>query len=121
MGYKEKERVQVKLEFLRMLSRLELAPAKTALIYVFFETYLQLNGQEEFMMQEEIAKLPADEAEKVFRLPNSYYEKGIKHGIEQGIEQLISRMLKNGLTVEDIARFTNISAKKIEEISKHSY
>ncbi|MFK4997067.1 hypothetical protein ACI2OX_04225 [Bacillus sp. N9] len=37
MGYKEDERVQVKMEFLRTLSRLELNPAKTELIYGFLK------------------------------------------------------------------------------------
>src|SRR5690625_4612176 len=36
MGYEEKERVQVKKEFLRMITRMELDPAKERLIYGFF-------------------------------------------------------------------------------------
>lgn len=35
MGYTEEERVQVKLEFLRMLKRMELNPAKTHYYMVF--------------------------------------------------------------------------------------
>ncbi|WP_068676403.1 PD-(D/E)XK nuclease family transposase [Oceanobacillus sp. Castelsardo] len=37
MGYTEEERVQVKMEFLRMVSRMELNPAKMALIYGFLK------------------------------------------------------------------------------------
>lgn len=40
MGYTKEERVQVKLEFIRMLVRLELDPARTELLFGFFETYL---------------------------------------------------------------------------------
>ena len=40
MGYTKEERVQVKLEFVRMLVRLELDPARTELLFGFFETYL---------------------------------------------------------------------------------
>ncbi|HLR52987.1 MAG TPA: hypothetical protein VK072_08965 [Candidatus Avamphibacillus sp.] len=36
MGYDEKERVQMKKEFLRMITRMELDPAKERLIYGFF-------------------------------------------------------------------------------------
>lgn len=43
MGYQEEERVQVKIEFLRMISRMELNPAKRDLIFGFFESYLSLN------------------------------------------------------------------------------
>jgi len=42
MGCEEKEWVQVKKEFLRMIIRMELDPAKERLIYGFFETYLKL-------------------------------------------------------------------------------
>src|SRR5699024_3208450 len=67
MGYTEKERIQVKLEFLRMISRMTLDPAKTALLYGFFETYLKLNKEEEEEMREKISELPEEEAERVFR------------------------------------------------------
>ena len=63
MNYTEKERIQVKLEFLRMVSRMELDPAKMELIYGFFETYLKLNEKEEKQMHEEINKLPREEAD----------------------------------------------------------
>ncbi|WP_404452243.1 Rpn family recombination-promoting nuclease/putative transposase [Virgibacillus necropolis] len=47
MGYTEKERVQVKKEFLQMLVKMEMNPAKTSLINGFFESYLRLNKWEE--------------------------------------------------------------------------
>ena len=37
----------MKLEFLRLLNQMELNPAKTKLLYGFFETYLTLNEEEE--------------------------------------------------------------------------
>lgn len=39
--------VQVKLEFLRMLVRMELGPARMTILTGFFETYLKLNEEEE--------------------------------------------------------------------------
>ncbi|MFK4997068.1 hypothetical protein ACI2OX_04230 [Bacillus sp. N9] len=49
-------------------------------------------------MSQEIEKLPAEEANRILKLPNSYFEKGMKRGIErgieQGIEQMVCRMLK---------------------------
>ncbi|MBW3496552.1 hypothetical protein I6L50_32000 (plasmid) [Bacillus sp. FDAARGOS_1420] len=47
-------------------------------------------------------------------------EEGIQEGIEQGIEQgkvqLIRGMHKNGMDIEDIAKFTNMDALKIRRI-----
>jgi len=45
-------------------------------------------------MGEEIAKLPREEANRVLRLPNSYYEKGKK----EGIEKVIYNMFEKGIT-----------------------
>ena len=84
MGYKKEERVQVKKEFLRMITRMELDPAKQRLLYGFFETYLHLTKEEEEQLMDEINKLP--EAEKIFEIPIFYEEKGKEIGKELGIE-----------------------------------
>ncbi|KYD05537.1 hypothetical protein B4102_3261 [Heyndrickxia sporothermodurans] len=102
---------------------MELNPAKMELIYGFFETYLQLNEEEENQMQEKITKLP-EEAKLKLKLPNSYYEKGIergfekgiKKGIARGIEKIVTEMLKNGLSAKYISELTNISEEKVKEI-----
>ncbi|MEQ6378296.1 transposase, partial [Bacillaceae bacterium S4-13-56] len=47
MGYNESEKVEVKKEFFRILIRLELDQARASLITWFFETYLQLNDEQE--------------------------------------------------------------------------
>ena len=78
MGYTEKEKVQVKKEFLRMLVKMELNPAKAELVNGFFETYLSLNESEEEYLMEEIKQLDQQEAEQIFKLPNSWREKGKK-------------------------------------------
>ena len=39
MGYSEKEKVEVKKEFLKMLVRMELNPAQSRFIDAFFETF----------------------------------------------------------------------------------
>ncbi len=126
MGYKDGERIQVKLEFLRMMSRMELDPAKTELLYGFFETYLKLNEEEEEKMMEEIAKLPHEEAKQLFRLPNSFFEKGFNKGIEQGFQKgiehekklLVNEMLKKGLQEELIVEISKLSVEKVKEMKK---
>ncbi|MFD1349903.1 Rpn family recombination-promoting nuclease/putative transposase [Oceanobacillus caeni] len=120
MGYTEEERVQVKLEFLRMVSRMELNPAKMELIYGFFETYLKLNDKEEEQMNKEVSKLPKEEADRILELPNSYIEKGIEIGIKEGIEkereQVVHNMLKKGLSLELIAEVSGLSIDKVVKI-----
>lgn len=87
MGYTEKEKVQVKKEFLRMLVKMELNPAKTELINGFFETYLSLKEREEDELMEEIKQLDQNEAEQIFKLPNSWREKGKQEVIKEGLER----------------------------------
>jgi len=96
MGYTEKERVQVKLEFLRMLARMELDPAKMRLLYGFFDYYLKLNEKEEAEVMENIKMLDPDEAEQVLKLPNSYFDRGYKKGKEEGREEGIEIGVEKG-------------------------
>lgn len=118
MGYSEKERVQVKLEFLRMVSRMELDPAKMKLLFTFFDTYLRLDEEEEKQVKEELKQLNEDEVELLYRLPNSYFEKGLEKGMEKGMEKVVRRMLLNGMTKTEIAEITELSLEKIEKIAE---
>lgn len=63
-----------------MLVKMELDPAKAELINGFFEAYLRLNKAEEGKLMEEIRQLNQDEAEQIFRLPNSWRDMGIEEG-----------------------------------------
>jgi hypothetical protein len=127
MGYTSEERVQVKFEFLRMIGQMELDPARMSLLYGFFETYLELDDEEEKEMQEKINQLQEDEAKVLHRLPNSYFEKGMKEGIVEGIVEGIERgkqevaknlLLKN-MSKEEVAEVTELSIEEIEKIAKN--
>jgi predicted transposase/invertase (TIGR01784 family) len=134
MGYSEKERVQVKKEFLRMLVKMKLDPARAELINGFFETYLSLTEREEEELMEEIKHLNPREAEQILELPNSWREKGRKEGREKGREEgrkegrkegelkakkeTALEMLKEGLSVELIAKITKLDFKEIEELKR---
>ena len=84
MGFNEKERVQVKIEFMRMISRLEIDPARMELIVSFFETYLRLSKEEEQEFYTGIGKLEEKEAEKIMQITTSWYQKGHKEGLLKG-------------------------------------
>jgi predicted transposase YdaD len=124
MGHTEKEKVQVKKEFLRMLVKMELNSAKAELINGFFETYLSLNESEEEELMKEIKQLDHQESEQIFKLPNSWREKGIAEGIQKGRAEGIQKekrqtaleMLREGLSVELIAKVTKLSHNEIEDL-----
>src|SRR3954454_22257653 len=116
MGYSDKERVQVRKEFLRMLVKMELNPAKATLINGFFETYLSLNEEEVEELMEEIKQLHKNEAEQIFELPNSWRDKGRKEGIQEGIQKVAIEMLKKGLSIELIAEVTKLDDKEIFDL-----
>jgi hypothetical protein len=84
MGYQRDEKVQVKKEFLRMLVRLQLDPARTQLLTGFFETYLKLNNREEKLLETELNQLPAEEVDKIMELTTSWQEKGRMEGFMEG-------------------------------------
>ncbi|MFA1822492.1 hypothetical protein ACDX78_20410 [Virgibacillus oceani] len=114
MGYAAEERVQVKFEFLKIISRMKRNPAKMTLLHGFFETYLKLDEEEEKEMQAKIKQLEEDETELLYRLPNSYFEKGL----EKGIEKVIKRILLNDMPKAEIAKITGLSLEKLEKMAE---
>ncbi|RDW17550.1 transposase [Oceanobacillus arenosus] len=110
MGYTEDEKVQVKKEFLRMITRMQLDPAKQRIIYGYFETYLKLTKEEEEQLMAEVEKLP--EAEKIMEIPISYEEKGK----EIGRKEVAIEMLKKGLSIDLIVEVTHMDVKKIKKL-----
>ncbi|GGB50855.1 transposase [Lentibacillus populi] len=118
MGYKEEEKVHVKMEFLKMIARMEINPAKQRLIYGFFETYLKLNEEEEEELMEEIKQLK--DADKILEIPISYEEKGKKIGKEigkeLGIKEVALEMLKEGASIEFIAKVTHLNKEEIKNL-----
>lgn len=132
MGYQEDEKIEVKKEFLRMLTRMELDPARQRLIYGFFERYLTLSNEEEARLMKEISELP--EAEKILEIPISYEEKGKEIGKEigkkigkkigkeigkeLGKKEVAIEMLKKGLSMELISEVTQLDIQEIEELKK---
>jgi hypothetical protein len=115
MGYTKKERVQVKKEFLRMLVKMQINPAEMELINGFFESYLSLNEREEVELMAEIKQLNQEESEQILKLPNSWMEKGM----QEEKRKIALQMLKEGLSVEIIARITELDYEEIEAIKRN--
>jgi predicted transposase/invertase (TIGR01784 family) len=75
---------------------------------------------EEEELMEEIKQLDPQESEQIFKLPNSWREKGRAEGIQKGIQkekrQTALEMLREGLSVELISKVTKLSHNEIEEL-----
>jgi hypothetical protein len=95
MKIAKKERPKVKVECLRLLTTLQLDPARNFFISGFVDTYLRLNQKEEQVFQAEIAKIePVAEQEKIMQLTTSWMERGIEQGLEQERRSAISGLLE---------------------------
>lgn len=126
MNYTKKEKVQVKMEFLRMMVHMQLNPARARFINGFFEQYLVLDEKEEEKLMREISE--SENPEEFTLLPNSWEERGMRKGIERGIEQgiaqgaaeakkeIVLEMLKEGLSTEFIAKVTHLDKETIEQL-----
>jgi len=116
MGYSENEKVQVKLEFIKILTRLKLDREKTDLLFGFFETYLKLNEKEEEKFVAEARKL--ENAEEVFELTISYKEEGRKEGRKEEKTEIALELLRKGLDKKLIMEVTKLEMDEIEKLEK---
>ncbi|KJE28828.1 hypothetical protein LG52_921 [Geobacillus kaustophilus] len=112
MGYTEREKVELKKEFLRMLVRLELDEARQRLLLGFFEAYVKLSEEEERQLQREVKTMETKEKEKVLELIISYEQKGRK----EGMKRLIESMARKGMTNDEIARLVDLPVEEIQRL-----
>lgn len=132
MGYSEIERIQVKLEFIKILTRLKLDREKTDVLFSFFESYLKLTKEEEEKLMSEARKL--ENAEEVFEVTISYKEEGRKEGrkagrkegriegrkagLKEGKMEVACKMLDEGFEIEKVAELTGLDKNEIEKLKK---
>jgi len=117
MDYQPKERVQIKLEFLRMLTRLRLDPARIQLLTGFFESYLVLNDEEEKVFQQKISEeLKPEEVQKAMEITTSWHEKGRQEGRQEGYRSILLKQIKKrlGTVPADIEK--NVAGMKTEQL-----
>ncbi|WP_130606128.1 RpnC/YadD family protein [Cohnella abietis] len=147
MGYNKSERVMVKLEFLRMMTKMQLDPARMKMLTVFFETYLQLTPAESIQLQENIERIYPHEEEKLMEWMTSWEKKGKEEGIKEGLkegllkgkeegllkgkqegiqegiqeskQEIALKMLEKGLDPEIIEEITGLSSSQISKLHKH--
>jgi hypothetical protein len=113
--------LQVKLEFLRMLLRMELDPARMTLLTGFFETYLKLNEEEENQLEIEMGKIDVKEAKRMMEITTSWERKGRAEGKVEGQANILVRQLKKkfgNIPVEVEDRVRNLSVEKQQELAE---
>lgn len=121
MGYREEERVQIKLEFLRMLVRMELDPARQTLLTGFFETYLPLSAGEEEQLEAAMGNLNKEEAEKMLELTTSWERKGKMEGKMEGQADILLRQLGKKfcpVPADVEAAVRKMPAEKLEQLAE---
>jgi hypothetical protein len=117
MGYHKQERVQVKLEFLRMLIHMELDPARMTLLTGFFETYLRLDETEERKLEEEMGKMDEKEAGKMIELTTSWEKKGIAEGQATILLKLLKK--KFGIIPDELeSQVRKLPSEKLQQLAE---
>ncbi len=124
MGYNEREKVKIKIEFYRILTELKIDLEKQDILVDFFQTYLILSEEEEESFVKEVKKL--DNAEEILEMPVLYSErmkaigreKGREEGREKEREEVALEMLRDGLSIESIMKYTQLKKKQIEQLKQ---
>ncbi len=97
MGMESKDRPRVKLECLRLLTRLRLTPVRARFLSGFIDTYLRLSVQETLLFQEQTDRLlNRTERNKVMELTTSWKEEGRQEGRQEGRVDVVLRQLQRG-------------------------
>lgn len=116
MGYNERERIKVKIEFFRILTKLNIDLEKRDILVDFFQAYLKLNEKEEAILVEEVKKL--EDADEILEIPNVYVERGKEIGREEGREVVALEMLKEGFSIEKVIKLTRLNKDRIEQLKE---
>ncbi|WP_181592557.1 Rpn family recombination-promoting nuclease/putative transposase [Paenibacillus sp. YN15] len=113
MDYNESDKVQMKVEFVRMMTRLELNPAKMHLLAVFFDTYLPLKEKEEQQVWREIEQVYGKAGEEVMEWKTTFEKYAEKRGRKEGKEEVAVKLLKLGVEPKVIETATGLTAAKL--------
>ncbi|MCL0081436.1 Rpn family recombination-promoting nuclease/putative transposase [Peptococcaceae bacterium] len=121
MNYTEQEKVTVKMEFSRMLTRMQLDMARNTLLTAFMEKYLVLTDeQEEIFKQRVKEELTPQEVGKLEQITTSYHEEGRVEGKVEGAQTKALEVAKNllamGMDTEKIQQATGLSKEEVEKL-----
>lgn len=110
MRMEPNERPTVKLACLDMLAKLQLDPARRALISGFVDTYLRLTKEEEQVFQAELANIEPIERERVMEIVTS--------SMEAGERELVLRQLRKRFGEFDAQLESQIVQLPVEQLER---
>jgi len=117
MNIAKQDRRRVKYECLRLMSRLNLDPAKMKLISGFIDTYLRLSPEEENLLKAEIATMEPTQQEVIMEIVTSWMEQGIQQGELAIIQRQLIRRL-GGVTPQLQERLRLLSVTQLEDLAE---
>jgi predicted transposase/invertase (TIGR01784 family) len=123
MNYTEEEKISVKIEFSRMLTKMQLDPARSSLLTAFIETYVKLTEDEEVLYRDRLKQeLTQQEVEKLIEITTSYHEKGREQGkLEgklEGKAEVAKKMLAKNISIDEIVEITELTREQVEKLKK---
>jgi hypothetical protein len=121
MRMKPGERPWVKLACLDLLGKLQLDPARRALISGFVDTYLRLTIEEQQVFEEELKKIEPERQERVMEIVTSWMEQGARQGRHDEARSLVVRQLRKrlgSLEAEIEARIAELSVEELEALGE---
>ena len=122
MKMTQQERVQVKVECLRLMTTLRLDAARMQLISGFIDTYLRLSAKEEQQFQAQIRTIePNNQREEVMEIVTSWMEQGLQQGLQQGEVVLILRQLNRrfgSIAPELEAQIRSLAISQLENLGE---
>lgn len=116
MDYTREERLRLKLEFFKMLLRFRLDPARMELLAGFFDSYVQLDPEEEQQFEEALSReIPAEEVSQVTEILTSWHKRGMEEGMEIGKVQTLQKIIlkQANKKFKGISPYTE---KKVQEV-----
>ncbi len=123
MNWTEKEKIRVKVEFTRMLSRMNLPYEKNEFLITFFETYLSLTEEEEEIYLNSIKnELDKKEVEKYMEFVSSYRLKGRVEGRVEGrteaMKEVARKLLLENMLASKVIEITGLTIEEIQKLKQ---
>ena len=114
MNIPASERPQVKAECLRLLTTLNLDPARMQLIAGFVNTYLRLNTKEKRVFEKTVDTMGLTEKEEVMEIVTHWEEEAAL----KKAEEIAADMLRESMPIELVAKITKLPLKKVQRLQK---
>ena len=85
MDYDKNERVKLKADFLRLILKAEINPAKQSILVDFIENYVKLTGKEQQIFESLVTN--EEDYTEVIKMMTVYEARGLEQGMQQGMQQ----------------------------------